>query len=281
MGDFTIAGYSVAGEESVIIVPELDVCFDIGKCPREALAINNVLLTHGHADHSAGLLYYFSQRDFQDIPGGVVALPKKLLDPVEDLIRCWAKVEGHLPPYELCGMVAGDEYSIRRDLVVKAFSTRHTPGALGFSVVEVRKKLKEEFIGLDSQQIVEIKKKGIEITNTIEIPLVAYLGDTAKMDFSDNPYVRDARALLIECTFFDEDHSHRAKAGKHIHLRDMPEMLEGMNNEKIIITHVTRRTNLGYARRALRKVLNKETLDKTTFLMSRKHMPKQLEEENE
>lgn len=281
MGDFTIAGYSVAGEESVIIVPELDICFDIGKCPREALPINNVLLTHGHADHSAGLLYYFSQRDFQDIPGGVVVLPSKLVDPVEDLIRCWAKVEGHLPPYELCGLKGGADFEIRRDLVVKTFNTKHVPGALGYAVVEIRKKLKEEFIGLDSREIVAIKEKGIEITNTIEMPLVAYLGDTAKMDFSDNPYVRDAKALLIECTFFDDDHSHRAKAGRHVHIKDLPEMLEGMNNEKVIITHVTRRTNLGFARRSLKKALNKETLAKTTFLMSREHMPKQTEEENE
>ena len=36
MGDFTLAGYSVAGEESVILAPELDCAFDIGKCPREA-----------------------------------------------------------------------------------------------------------------------------------------------------------------------------------------------------------------------------------------------------
>ena len=67
MGDFTLAGYSVAGEESVIIAPELDCVFDIGKCPREALTVNHVLLSHGHMDHAAGLAYYFSQRTFQEL----------------------------------------------------------------------------------------------------------------------------------------------------------------------------------------------------------------------
>ena len=70
MNSFDLLGYSVAGEESVVLAPELDVCFDIGKCPREALVPNHVLLTHGHADHSVGLLYYFAQRDFQGIAGG-------------------------------------------------------------------------------------------------------------------------------------------------------------------------------------------------------------------
>ena len=43
MGDFTLAGYSVAGEESVVIAPELNCCFDIGKCPREALTVDGAL----------------------------------------------------------------------------------------------------------------------------------------------------------------------------------------------------------------------------------------------
>ena len=34
---FHIIGYSVAGEESVVQVPELNLNFDIGKCPRPAL----------------------------------------------------------------------------------------------------------------------------------------------------------------------------------------------------------------------------------------------------
>jgi len=281
MGDFSIAGYSVAGEESVIMSPELDVCFDIGKCPREALSINNVFLTHGHADHSAGLLYYFSQRDFQAIAGGRIFLPHRMLDAVEALISAWGKVEGHLPPYELVGMGDGEEFEIRRDLFVKAFATRHVPGSLGFSIVEERRKLKEEFLGLDSPQIVELKKKGVEISNTIELPLVAYMGDTAKADYSGNPYIRDARVLLMECTFFDDEHVDRAKAGRHIHVDELAEVLAGMNNEKIILTHVTRRTNLGYARRMLKKSLPAEILAKTTFLMSREHIPEKLEPENE
>jgi hypothetical protein len=48
-------------------VPELDVCFDIGLCPRIALTSPYVAISHCHMDHVAGLPYYFSQRMFQKI----------------------------------------------------------------------------------------------------------------------------------------------------------------------------------------------------------------------
>ena len=49
-------------------------------------------------------------------------------------------------------------------------------------------------------------------------------------------------------------------------------MLEGMNNEHIVITHVTRRTNMAAARRILRKTLPKNVAERIKFLMSRRYV---------
>jgi len=271
-GDFTVAGYSVAGEETVIIVPELDCVFDIGKCPREALTVNHVLLSHGHLDHAAGVPYYFAQRDFQGIATGKALVPAGLVGALEQLMIAWGRVEGHVPPYEFVGMEPGDQYEIRRGLIAKAFASRHLPGSLGFSLIDIRRKLKSEFLGLTGPQIVELKQRGVEITNRVEFPLVAYLGDTGKDNYCQLPHVANARVLLVECTFFEEDHLRRARAGKHIHVTDLPAVLEGMNNEHIVLIHVTRRTNMAHARKALRKELGKELLQRITFLMSKKYI---------
>lgn len=270
--DFHLAGYSVAGEESLIIAPELDCTFDIGKCPREALNVNHVLLSHGHMDHVAGLPYYFAQRDFQGISGGTALVPADLVGPLENLMAAWGRVEGHVPPHRFVGMRIGEDFEIRRGLVARTFPTKHLVTSLGFAVLDVRQKLKEEFLGLAGPQIVEIKKKGVEITNRIEVPLVAYMGDTGKMNYSSLPYVANAKALLLECTFFDPDHVSRARAGKHVHINDLPEMLEGMNNEHIILIHVTRRTNMAMARKILKQTLAKETLERISFLMSAQYI---------
>ena len=272
MGEFSLAGYSVAGEESLVIAPELDCTFDVGKCPREALTVNHVLLSHGHMDHAAGLPYYFYQRDFQGIAGGKALVPADLVDPLKELMRAWGRVEGHSPPYEFVAMRDGDDHELRRGLVARAFGVRHVSGALGYSVIDVRHKLKEEYLGLAGPAIVELKQQGVEITRRVEIPLVAYLGDTGKANYSHLPHVATAKALLIECTFFDADHVRRARLGKHVHAVDLPEMLEGMTNERIIIIHITRRTNMAEAKKVLRKSLPKEIHDRVSFLMSRRYI---------
>jgi ribonuclease Z len=271
VGDFTLLGYSVAGEESVIVAPELDCAFDIGKCPREALTVNHVLLSHGHTDHFAGLPYYFAQRDFQGIEGGKVLLPAKLEGPVHELLRVWGRIDGQQPPHEIIPMAAGMDYEIRRDLLVRAFATNHRADSLGYSIIEVRRKLKNEYLELTGPEIVALKKDGVEVTNRIEIPLVAYLGDTGPEDYASIPCVCQAKALLIECTFFEEEHKPRARNGKHLHVEDLPGVLDGMNNERIILIHLTRRTNMSFARKQLKRVLDKSTMERVSFLMDRKH----------
>ena len=80
--DLEIIGYSVAGEETVVAVPQLDVCFDIGKAPDQVISINNVLLTHGHMDHAAGIAYYLSHRQFCGQKPGRVFAPENIIFPL-------------------------------------------------------------------------------------------------------------------------------------------------------------------------------------------------------
>src|SRR3954464_2984582 len=109
-GQNSVIGYSVAGEETVVQIPELNVCFDIGRCPYFALTSDIVCITHGHMDHIAGLAYYLSQRYFQGMKVGTVLLPRELERPVENLLRCWRDVERQATPYELVPMSAGQTY---------------------------------------------------------------------------------------------------------------------------------------------------------------------------
>jgi ribonuclease Z len=265
-----IIGYSIAGEETVVAMPQLDVCFDIGKAPDQIIPINNVLLTHGHMDHAAGIAYYLSQRNFCGISAGTIVAPSNLLGPMRDIIDAWSKLDGSRIPARLVGVKPGDEHQIKPNLAARAFPTKHTRGSVGFTVIEKRKKLKPEYTGLTGPQIVELKKQGIEIDYPLEFPIVTYLGDTQYVDFSQLKYVADSKILIAECTFYEGEHTTRAKAGRHMHVDELAALLANLNNEHIIITHTTQRTPMYEIRKTLSKALPKNTYEKITLLMSRK-----------
>lgn len=264
---FNIIGYSVAGEETVIAIPELDVCFDIGKSPEQVISINNLFLTHGHIDHTSGLAYYLSHRLFCGQKPGSVYVPAELVEPVCRIIDAWGSLDGSKVEADIIPVEPGDEFRIRRDLIVRAFKTKHNRSSLGYTVIETRKKLKSEFAGLTGKELVELKKKNIQIDYAVEIPLVSYTGDTSEADYSGLDFVRKSKVLIIECTFFDKEHIERAKAGKHIHIDNIAEVLEKLENEQIILIHLSQRTRLRDAKRMLKKRLPADIMSKTAILM--------------
>jgi len=270
IGELEILGYSVAGEETVVGMPQLDVCFDIGKAPDQVIPINNVLLTHGHMDHAAGIAYYLSHRKFCGLSAGRLFVPVNLLKPIREIVSAWGRLDGSAIDVELVGVKAGDEYQIKPNLYVRVFPTKHCRGSVGYSVIEKRKKLREEYLGLTGQEIVELKEKGVEIDYTLEVPIVSYLGDTQYAEFDSLDYVRDSKILIAECTFFLEEHMDRAEAGKHMHIDEFAELMKNMNNEYIIVTHLTQRMGIGQAKQILKKKLAKDIFDKVILLMDKR-----------
>ncbi|MCK4660799.1 MAG: hypothetical protein KAV82_14865 [Phycisphaerae bacterium] len=269
IGNVRILGYSIAGEETAIAVPELNVAFDPGRAPAEIIPLDNLCVSHGHMDHAAGIAYYLSQRGFLGIAPGRVIIHRGLAQHVQRLMGVWADLEGHHSPGLIEGVAGGDEIALRRNLVLRIFDVVHCAGALGFAVVEKRHKLKSEFADHTGPQLVELKKKGVDIHHHIEAPLVAYCGDTAVGDFLDLPSVRNAEVLLLECTFFAAEHVSRARAGRHIHVRDLPVILRRLNNPNVVLTHLTRRTGMREAKVALRNCLSAADLERVTILMDR------------
>jgi ribonuclease Z len=265
-----IIGYSVAGEETVVAMPQLDVCFDIGKAPDQIIAINHVLLTHGHMDHAAGIAYYLSQRNFCGMAAGTILAPQNLLGPMRDIISAWSRLDGNPIPANLVGVKPGDEYRIKPNLFARVFPTKHSRGSVGFSMIEKRKKLKPEYIGLTGSQIVELKKRGVEIDYPLEIPIATYLGDTQYVDFSQLQYIAESKILIAECTFYEGDHSGRAEAGRHMHIEEFVTLLGQLRNEHIIVTHTTQRTPMREIRKILKEALPVDKYAKVTLFMDKR-----------
>ncbi len=286
LGDLRLVGSSLAGEETFVVAPELNLAFDIGRAPRETLAVDHIFLSHGHMDHAAGIAYYFSQRMFIDNLPGHLYVPRLLVEPVQRLLRIWADIDGHEPPANVHAVEPGVDIALRRDLVVRPFEVNHpcrrhdgsVVRALGYAAIEVRHKLIEEYQNLTGPQLVELKRQGVEITRRMEIPLVAYCGDTAPGAFLELEYVRSAKVLLLDCTFVEPDHRSRAEAGYHIHVSDLRDIVRRLSNQHVLLVHLSHRTALATARHMLRDELGPELSERVSFFMEHRLRSRRREE---
>jgi ribonuclease Z len=267
LGQHHVIGYSVAGEESVVQIPELNVCFDIGRAPYFSLTSDIVCITHSHMDHLAGLAYYLSQRFFQGMQPGTVFVPREIERAVDSMLRAWRDVERQGTPYKLIPISAGQMYEVRRDFGIRAYQTHHGGPSLGYGLISIREKLKPELVGIPGPELVEMKKRGEEIQYRVEVPLVVYLGDTTAGTVFDEPDVQNAEILITECTFYDAEHKAKAKAGRHLHVDQFAQIVPKLKNKHIVLMHVSRRTAIRRAKYVLRKLIGDEAMKNIVFLM--------------
>jgi ribonuclease Z len=184
------------------------------------------------------------------------------------MLRCWRAIERQNTPYKLVPMAPGSVYDVRKDFIIRAVETHHGGASLGYVLVSVREKLKAEYFGRPGPELAALRKSGVDIQYRLEVPLVAFLGDTAYGRVFDEPDVRNAEVLLTECTFFERDHKSRAKHGKHLHVDQFVELvLPNLKNQHIIVSHVSRRTGVRKAKAILRRRVGEEGMKNVQFLM--------------
>jgi ribonuclease Z len=267
---YRVQGISVAGEITTIQVPELDVCFDMGACPRAHLSSKYVAVSHGHMDHIGALAYYCSQRRFQGMGDGTIICDERIAPAVRKMMDGFNDLEQQKTPYNLIALQPEQTVEIKNNIHLRGFYTEHAGPSMGFAVVEKRSKLKQEYVDLPQEKLRELKDRGVEITRWLEIPLVAYVGDTAPGPHLIRDDVRKAQVIITECTFFEPDHKGRAKVGMHMHLDDIAEWLRVCECQHMVLIHVSRRTDMLSARKRLSQVVGDKSASRVLFLMDYK-----------
>lgn len=264
---YRIVGTSIAGETTCVQIPELDICFDMGECPRPMLTSKYVAVSHGHMDHIGGLAYYCSQRVFQGMSPGTIVCSEELATPIRKMLEGYRELERQNTPFEIVTLKPDQPFEIKPNIFLTAFPLEHRVPTMGFSVVERRSKLKAELVGLPQEKLMELREKGEEITRTIEIPLVAYVMDTAACPALVREDVRKAQILITECTFFEPESRARAKEGLHMHIRDLAEAMKWLECQKIVLGHISRRTHLVEARKQINAILGRGKAERVELLM--------------
>ncbi len=241
-GNWKLEGKSSSAVATYIRIKELDLIFDLGRCPMHFIGTNHVFISHFHLDHYFGLPIYISQRWLAGMPPGNIYVPLSGFKQLKNILnRISALDTGRDWNYQIIPVEAGDSFPFRRNLIAHILPGNHSVPAVSYLICEVRKKLKPEYRDLSGREIVELKLSGIKITNEVQLPLVAYLGDTRGISLDAHPLLKQCKLLICECTFITPEHRERAKKTKHLHLDMLPALLEHFESEYIVLNHFSRR----------------------------------------
>ena len=199
--DLTIEGYSRAAVQTYWRIPELKIGFDLGAHPWGFMGTATWFISHTHLDHIAALPVYVARRRMMKMEPPTIYMPEPAIEMMDRLLQCYSRLDRSRLPCELVPVSAGDEIELSRELVVTTAAMKHRVPSLGYCVWRRRRKLKPEYRDQTGDQIRDLRLSGVEVSEEIRSPLVAYLGDTAPQGLDEAPIMYEARVLITEMTF--------------------------------------------------------------------------------
>lgn len=238
----TVEGFSRAAMQTYWRIPELKLGFDLGAQPWSFMGTPRWFVSHTHMDHLLALPAYVARRRMMKMDPPTIYLPEEAVGTVRQLLNVYTRLDYGRLPCELIGVKPGDELEISRELVVSVTKTYHTIPSVGYLVWERRNKLKPEYQSLSGTEIRDIRLSGVDVSNEIRFPKVAYLGDSTIQGLDDNPSMYEAEILIMELSFVAKRHQgDKIKKFGHIHLDDIVKRREKFQNKTVIVSHFSTR----------------------------------------
>lgn len=250
----TLKGFSISGLSTYLQVPEMDFCFDMGECPLSAVSLNHVFLTHSHGDHSRCMMRHESLRRMLGLEKEAwYYVPEPIEEGFRDLIAAEARFEGvpmdrfRFPNIQGICEKEIYQFHFRKDLRFMGFPVKHRVPAFGYQVYNFKKKLKEEYLGKSSDEIIALRQSGVEITKEVLYPKICFMGDCIGDSLLENEHIWQSEVLITECTFLEDGEEEMARAKAHVHIKELVRALETfekqMKVQKLVLTHFSMKYN--------------------------------------
>lgn len=246
---WTLSGSSTAGIRTSFFCNELKILLDAGY--QNYNKIGEVFITHCHADHIACLPLIILENIHNKIetniycPIEVVTLLENMID---TFLKCnySSEVNHKKKYYKVIGM--SSQYLINLklnglDIKIEIIDSVHTVPTISYGFIEIKKKLKDEYIGINGAELVKLKQDGIEITKKVEEKKMVFCGDTSIEIFKDSPHILEYNNIIIECTFFEKEELPSAIERKHMHWEQLKEIVESNSNINFFIIHISAKYN--------------------------------------
>ncbi len=223
----------------------------------KAFAVKRVFITHGHADHIAGLWGLVNTRNnaMGDKEKALEIYYPKGGKSIEEFLNFIMRVNNDLKyTLSLKALDVDEEVILHRtgsaQRTIRPFRTHHTVNevSFGYNVYEKRKRLKEEYRGLSQDEIVKLVKKfgREEITTEYEHKILTVSGDATPINV-ENAWETDL--LVHESTFLDEMDR---KGNNHSSVREVLNLAKEAKAKAVILYHISTRYE-----RKIKKLINR------------------------
>lgn len=241
-----------------------NILFDAGEGVSTSLAnrvfgIRRIFLSHGHADHIAGLVNLINIRNLgagNQTAGLKIYYPANsyLIGILKDyLLRTQASLSFDLEWIELR---AGDEIQLddkKGRLLIRTFKTKHSQKqlSLGYNIIETRRHLKPEFVGKSQQEIKNsiIKFGKDSVAEDFEQKVFTYGGDSRPI----NPQkIYESLFVCHDCTYMSGDDDER-NFKQHSTLDMVLNTAKEAKIRTLMLFHTSLRYNLGQLKSSIRK----------------------------
>jgi len=240
----TLTGYSKSTDRTSFSVPELKLLLDAGYCKRDTQP-EFLFLTHGHDDHSKDLGYAATRK------GGItIYCPVEIVPFVNSYLLSQLQLDlsKDVDPLKLNwtikGTKAGEEFTFgKSNHKVTVIDCIHSVPCIGFCFSEKRTRLKEPYQKLKADELLKLKKEGIDVQELYYKGLFVYLGDTHIDVFKNNPILFDYPVIIVECTFLFNEIEVIEKANRdgHIHWNDLKPIITSHPTISFVLIHFSLR----------------------------------------
>lgn len=247
-----LRGFSRALFSTWLYHRRFNVLFDAGEGIATALlnrvfGIRKIFLSHGHADHIAGLINLVNIRNLgagDQTASLEIYYPKN--NTLIEIVRQYLANTQHELSFDLAWrpVEAGERIDFedgRGKTFVRTFRTQHSHKqlSLGFNIIEMRRRLKAEFVGLPQNEInAAILSIGKEaVAESVEQIIFTYGGDSRPI----NPEaIRETLFLCHECTYLRLDDDER-NFQQHSILDDVIQTARDAHVGTLMMFHVSLR----------------------------------------
>ena len=249
---WTFSGYSVAAQNTIIIINELGIALDCGL--ETGQNPSHIFVSHTHFDHVKAAPQYVIDPPNKKIP--IIVIPKPSAQNFKSFVSSAIAMTKHEAKFSVKmqimevslqpkqkSVILSDILTVKNiKFRIEIIKCSHSTPTTGYGFIEIRSKLKDEYKGLPQNELDALKKSGIQICHDIQIPHFCYLGDTDHKVLGDpapnviggyyayNECLEKYPNVFVECTFFDPDDLTQAKHTKHMHwawlgpyIRDHPD----------------------------------------------------------